>query len=97
MRASTWLFLSFLVGRLERVFAGKEGGLSACQRRNPPRNALALSPARTPLGSCFNFLTLPPPRTISSGSIAPARRVTTLATSRRHFLAPYFSNPRIPT
>ena len=36
---------------------------SACShRRNPPRNALALSPARQPGGSSFSFLTLPPPR-----------------------------------
>ncbi len=30
--------------------------------RNPPRNALALSPTRQPGGSSFSFLTLPPPR-----------------------------------
>jgi transposase len=47
---------------------------SSSQRRNPPRNALALSPARQSLGRSFSFLTLPPPRTTSSGWRAPIRR-----------------------
>src|SRR6266404_2321333 len=32
-------------------------------RRNPPRKALRLSPARQPGGSFFNLWTLPPPST----------------------------------
>src|SRR5438309_774909 len=50
------------------------------QRRNPPRKALALSPARQPAGNLFNLSTFPPPRTMSSGSNAAARRSTTSAT-----------------
>src|SRR5262245_16638903 len=42
----------------------------SAHRRNPPRRALALSPARHPFGSFFSFLTLPPPSTTSSGSSA---------------------------
>src|SRR5213078_330317 len=49
-------------------------------RRNPPRNALALSPARQPEGSSLSFLALPPPSTTSSGSMAATNRSTTSAT-----------------
>src|SRR5574337_476081 len=62
-----------------------------CQRRKPPRNALALAPARHPGGNSFSFLTLPPPTTTSSGSKAALRRPTTSATWRRHFRFPCFS------
>ena len=41
------------------AFEGCRRGLPPT-RRNPPRNALALSPARQPGGSSFSFLTLPP-------------------------------------
>ena len=57
-----------------------------CQRRNPPTNALALSPARQPGGSSFSFLTFPPPKTTSSGSRAAMRRATTSATCLPPFL-----------
>src|SRR5262249_12977695 len=50
------------------------------QSRNPPMNALALSPARQPSGSFFNFLTLPPPNTTSVGSSAAVSCSTTSAT-----------------
>ena len=50
------------------------------QSRNPPRNALLLSPARHPSGSFFNFLTLPPPITTSSGSSTAISRSTTSST-----------------
>src|SRR5258708_16839801 len=66
-------------------------------RRNPPRKALRLSPARQPGGSFFNLWTLPPPSTTSSGSRAVIRRCTTSATSRRHFLLPCLFSPRMPT
>src|SRR5262249_10276597 len=66
------------------------------QSRNPPRKALALSPARQPGGREFSFLTLPPPSTTSSGSSAVLNRSTTSATSCRHFFLPYFCNPRRP-
>ncbi len=62
--------------------------LASSHRRNPPRNALALSPAGNLAGSSFSFLTLPPPRTTSSGSSAAVRRATTSATCCRHFFLP---------
>src|SRR5438445_12179998 len=49
-------------------------------RRNPPRNALALSPARQPAGSFLSFRALPPPSTTSSGSRAATRRFTASVT-----------------
>src|SRR5262245_41879159 len=94
-RGCSFRFLS--VG-CKRVFAAREGGdRFSSQRRNPPRNALLLSPARVPGGNSFSFLTLPPPRTTSSGSRAAIRQLTASATLRRHFFAPYFSNARTPT
>src|SRR5262249_11696942 len=53
---------------------------SSPHRRNPPRKALALSPARECGGSVWSFLTLPPPITVSSGSSAVMKRATTSAT-----------------
>src|SRR5262249_11439127 len=53
---------------------------SSPHRRNPPRKALALSPARECGGSIWSFLTLPPPITVSSGSSAVMKRATTSAT-----------------
>jgi hypothetical protein len=50
------------------------------QRRNPPPKALALLPARQPGGNPFNFLTLPPPSTTSSGSRAAIKRATISST-----------------
>src|SRR5262249_29966477 len=67
------------------------------QRRNPPTKALALSPARHPLGNSFSFFTLPPPGTNSSGSTGAIRRSTTSVTWRRHFFFPRFSKLRSPT
>src|SRR5271166_4861119 len=46
------------------------GRSPSCHIRNPPRKALALLPARQPLGSSLRTLTLPPPRTTSSGARA---------------------------
>src|SRR6202035_5159666 len=66
-------------------------------RRNPPRNALLLSPARLPEGSCLSLFTFPPPRTTSSGSRAASSRLTTSLTNLLHFCFPYFFIPRIPT
>src|SRR5262249_56759300 len=66
-------------------------------RRNPPRNALALSPSRQPGGSSFRSLAFPPPSTTSSGSRAATRRPTTSATFLRHFFLPSRSSPRTPT
>ena len=54
------------------------------QSRNPPVNALSLSPARVFGGSSLSFLTLPPPMTMSVGCKAPAKASTTLATLRFH-------------
>src|SRR6516162_3926410 len=62
-----------------------EFGVVSSQSRNPPRNALALSPALQWGGSTFNFLTFPPPKTTSSGSSAAIRRATTSATCWDHF------------
>src|SRR5262245_4007890 len=72
-------------------------GVCSSQSRSPPRNALALSPARHRGGSAFSFFTLPPPRTTSSGSRAAIRRAATSATYWRHFFLPTRSNPRMPT
>jgi hypothetical protein len=44
--------------------------------RNPPVNALELSPALQPGGISFNLLTLPPPITTSVGSSAAINRAT---------------------
>ena len=66
-------------------------------KRNPPRKALALSPAAaTGRAVSFSFLTLPPPRTTSSGSRAGDQAATTSATCCRHFFLPSRSNPRMP-
>src|SRR5262249_30165028 len=73
------------------------GVLRLSQRRNPPRNALALSPNRHRGGSTLSLLAFPPPRTTSSGWSAATRRATTSATSRLHFFVPNFFNPRNPT
>jgi hypothetical protein len=54
--------------------------MGGSQMRNPPRNALALLPARQPGGKSFSFFTLPPPRTTSSGSRAAIKRATISAT-----------------
>src|SRR5262249_15459992 len=64
-----------LVG-LGAVSAVAEG----VHNRNPPTNALSLSPARQRSGSFLSFLTLPPPSTTSSGSSAAIRRSTTSLT-----------------
>src|SRR6516164_3201429 len=67
------------------------------QRRKPPVNASAFSPWRQPLGSFLSSFTLPPPRTISSGSSAVARRPTTSKTYFPHLFLPHFFSPRTPT
>jgi hypothetical protein len=54
--------------------------MGGSQRRNPPLKALALVPARQPGGKSFNFFTLPPPRTTSSGSRAAIKRATISST-----------------
>src|SRR2546426_6456009 len=89
-----WLCRSWCraVARLER-----RSSEAFSQRRNPPRKALALSPARQPGGNFSRCFTLPPPRTTSSGSNAAIKRATTSATLRRHFCFSHRSNPRSPT
>ncbi len=72
-------------------------GFASCHRRKPPRNALAFSPARQCGGSTLSLRALPPPITVSSGSSAAIRRVTTSATCSRHFFLPCFSRPAWPT
>src|SRR5262249_55506845 len=52
--------------------------------RNPPLNALALSPSRHNGGSFFRFLALPPPSTTSSGWSAATRSSTISSTCFRH-------------
>src|SRR5208337_5521001 len=64
------------------------GRSPSCHSRNPPRNALALLPARQPLGSSLRTLTLPPPRTTSSGSRAASRAAMTSSTFFLHFFLP---------
>lgn len=66
-------------------------------KRNPPRKALRLSPARQRGGSSFNLETFPPPSTISSGSRAAVRREMTSFTHFLHFFFPYFFSARKPT
>src|SRR5215831_6611346 len=63
-----------------RGFAACGRPPSSPHRRNPPRKALVLSPARECGGSAWSFLALPPPITVSSGSSAAIRRATTSAT-----------------
>src|SRR6266566_4882948 len=41
---------------------------SVSHKRQPPRNALRLSPRFTPRGNCFILFTLPPPRTTVSAT-----------------------------
>src|SRR6266446_5243771 len=53
-------------------------------RRNPPRNALALLPARQPGRISSSFLTFPPPKITYSGSRAAMRRAITSTTCCRH-------------
>ena len=60
-------------------------------------NAFALEPSRTPFGSVFSFLALPPPMTTSSASRAVFSRVTTSATCRRHFFLPKCFSAALPT
>src|SRR5262249_52025652 len=67
-----------------------------CQSRNPPTNALALSPTLQPGGNLLRFLTFPPPRTTSSGSSAAMRRATTSLTACSHFLLPNQARPETP-
>src|SRR5271165_313259 len=73
------------------------GRLPSCHIRNPPKNALALLPARQPFGSSLSCLTLPPPRTTSSGSRAATKAATTASTFFLHFFLPTRSNARAPT
>ena len=63
---------SFLVPQVSYVERVRLRGraFSSSHSRNPPRKALALSPARHCGGSALSFLTLPPPSTVSSGSSA---------------------------
>src|SRR5215469_15486502 len=82
---------------LEWVLGAPEMGLIASHNRNPPRNALRLSPARHLGGNFFSSFTLPPPSTTSSGSRAATKRATTSWTRRRHFFFPFFSSARLPT
>src|SRR5262245_1851385 len=90
------LHLSDQVRGFERVaVCGR--ARSSPHKRNPPRKALALSPARECGGSAWSFLTLPPPITVSSGSSAAIKRDTTSATCRRHFFLPWRSSPARPT
>src|SRR5262245_46289165 len=68
-----------------------------CQTRNPPTNALALSPALQPAGNFFRLLTFPPPKTTSSGSSAAIRRAITSLTACSHFFCPRRLRPATPT
>src|SRR5260370_789894 len=66
----------YVVVRLSKTVFGR---LECCssgafsQSRNPPRKALALSPARQFGGNFSSCFALPPPRTTSSGSSAAMR------------------------
>src|SRR5262249_51341692 len=71
--------------------------LVLCQTRNPPTNAFKLSPALQPGGNFFSFLTFPPPRTPSSGSLAAIKRAITSLTASSHFFCPRRFRPATPT
>jgi hypothetical protein len=63
------VLLLFPYGYLVRPLSRVEGRslFASSHSRKPPRNALALSPLLQLGGRCLSFLTLPPPRTTSSG------------------------------
>jgi signal transduction histidine kinase len=61
---------------------------ASVQIRKPPMNAFALLPALHLGGNTARLFTLPPPRTMSSGSSVATRRETTSVMYSCHFTSP---------